>query len=57
MTEDFDKELRTIKLECLKIASKFEHVCIHDLMDEAEQLFMFICGFERVNSPQNPEDN
>lgn len=56
------EELRDIKLQCLHLAARYPQECIHTLMDNAEELFMFVCGFERhyhdepeVNS--SPEEN
>lgn len=56
-----DAELRDIKLQCLHLAARYSH-CIHTLVGNAEELLMFVCGFERqcdtepeINS--DPESN
>lgn len=58
-----EEEMRDIKLQCLHLAARYPQECIHTLMDNAEELFMFICGFERQYKEQekqeeiNPEEN
>ena len=52
-----DEELRDIKLQCLHLAARYPQECIHTLMDNAEELFMFVCGFERQYHDKEPEVN
>lgn len=55
------EELRDIKLQCLHLAARYPQDCIHTLMDNAEELFMFVCGFERqyhdIKPNSSPEEN
>lgn len=55
------KELRDLRFKCLQMANCFENECEHELMDKAEQLFLFCVKFEIVEEPKevnsDPESN
>lgn len=56
--EDFttDEEIRDVRMQCLQIARQYNHnTCIHELMRDSEQLFMWVFGFQMVE--KEPEIN
>ncbi len=40
------KEMRDLRFKCLQMANCFENSCEHELMNRAEELFLFCVKFQ-----------
>lgn len=55
MYHNVEQEIRNIKMECLHIASNFGNESARNLIIDAEQLFLWVCSYVKIEV--DPEDN
>jgi len=51
------KEMRDLRFKCLQIANCFENESINELMEQAEQLFIFCMTFQIIEKEEQEEIN